>query len=250
MSAIVKVPFHGDELLAQQDERGVWVAVKRVCESIGLTEQGQMTKLKGKPWAVTTTIVATGSDGKNYDMMALHLDSLPMWLATIDAGRVAPAVRAKIERYQVECARVLRDHFFGKPDPTPPPPAPAEVPPWLAGLLGRVTALETRLLPAVNDALGGQIGSANAAHICLMLRTYASLMSPTRDRDTVASWRTTGEDELRGQLNFLRCRGAEWSRLPMGLYGRALMKLEEMLSRARKTNVARVTAAQLPLRSH
>lgn len=249
MSAIVKVPFHGDELLAQQDERGVWVVVKRVCESIGLTEQRQMEKLKGKPWATTTMMVVVAEDGKTREMMALHLDSLPMWLATIDAGRVAPAVRAKIERYQVECARVLRDHFFGKPE-SAPSPAPTEMPPWFAGLLDRVAALETRLLPAVNDALGGQIGSANAAHICLMLRTYAALMSPTRDRDTVASWRTTGEDELRSQLNWQRSRGAAWSRLPMNLYGRALAKLEEMLSRARKTNVARVTATQLPLRSH
>lgn len=243
MGAIVKVPFHGDELLAQQDERGVWVMVKRVCESIGLTEQRQMEKIKSKPWATTTMMVVVAEDGKNREMMALHLDSLPMWLATIDAGRVAPEVRAKIERYQVECARVLRDHFFGAP-PAPPPQEPS----WVRTLMDRVTALEARLsTPALPDALGGHIGPSNAAQICLMLRAYASLMSPTRD--DVRSWRTLGEDELRGQLSYLRGKGASWSRLPVSLYGRALGKLEEMLARARKANVARVTAAQLPLHS-
>ena len=106
--------FHGDALLVHQDERGVWVVLKRVCEALGLTEQRQMQKLQSKPWAVTTMMVATGPDGKNYEMLAVHLDTLPMWLATIDVNRVAEPVRAKLGRYQVECARVLRDHFFGR----------------------------------------------------------------------------------------------------------------------------------------
>lgn len=47
-------------------------------------------------------------------MFAIHLDSLPMWLATIEASRVAEHVRSKLITYQKECARVLRDHFFGR----------------------------------------------------------------------------------------------------------------------------------------
>lgn len=246
MGTIVKVPFHGDELLAQQDEAGVWVVFKRVCDALSLGYASQTQKVKDKPWATVTTIVTVAEDGKSRKMMALHLDSLPMWLATIDAGRVAPEVRAKIERYQVECARVLRDHFFGATTPTPPPSAPSEMPPWVKAIFDRVTALEARLLaPTSVDAMGGQIGQANAAHICQMLRTYAGLMGV--DKDDAASWRTRGEDELRSQLGFQRSKGAAWSRLPVSFYSRALMKLEEMLSRARKTNVARVELRQLPL---
>jgi antirepressor protein len=45
----------------------------------------------------------------------LHLDSMPMWLATVEPNRVAPDVRPKLVRYQNECAQVLHDHFFGRP---------------------------------------------------------------------------------------------------------------------------------------
>jgi hypothetical protein len=40
-------------------------------------------------------------------MMALHLDALPLWLATIDAARVAPAIRAKIERQRRQEIQLL-----------------------------------------------------------------------------------------------------------------------------------------------
>jgi hypothetical protein len=49
----------------------------------------------------------------------LHLDSFPMWLATIESSRVAEHVRPKLVKYQKECARVLRDHFFGTQVVTP-----------------------------------------------------------------------------------------------------------------------------------
>jgi hypothetical protein len=109
--ALVTVRFYEDDLVAGKDASGVWVPVKRVCEALGITEQRQSEKLKGKAWAVTTMRVATGPDGKSYEMLCIHVDSLPMWLATMDADRVAPAARAKLERYQIECARVLRNHF-------------------------------------------------------------------------------------------------------------------------------------------
>lgn len=245
MSAgLVKVDFHGDELLAHQDERGVWVVVKRVCESLGVTEQRQMEKLKTKPWAVTTMMVAPGPDGKAYEMMALHLDALPMWLATIDAGRVSPAVRAKIERYQVEAAKVLRDHFFGRPQPALAPQLPADPPPWAREILGRLTALEG----AASLDHDGQIGPERAACIRRQLIVFGQLMGHGESR-AAKSWRTMGDNELRDRLSHPRSKGRPWARLPVGKYGQALATLEEMLTRARKVEVAHLEAQQLPLKA-
>ena len=67
------------------------MVVKRVGEALGVTEQGQGVKLKGKPWATTTMIVAVAEDGKSRETFCLSLDSLPMWLATIEPARVKPA---------------------------------------------------------------------------------------------------------------------------------------------------------------
>ena len=37
----------------------------------------------------------------------IHIDCLPMWLATIDARKVKEAIREKLARYQKEAAKVL-----------------------------------------------------------------------------------------------------------------------------------------------
>lgn len=117
MSELVKVDFHGDLIEAVRDEEGVWAAIRRPCESLGLSTNGQIEKLKTKPWAVHKMILSTATDGVQYQMFALHLDSWPMWLATIDSNRAkktSPEKAAKLELYQKRCARVLRDHFFGQ----------------------------------------------------------------------------------------------------------------------------------------
>ncbi len=110
--SLVRIPFHGEELLAVQDEHGVWVVIKRVCESLGLQAHGQAEKLAEKAWAVTQMKCVTAPDGKNYEMLCIHLDCVPMWLATIEPSRVAEEVRPKLVVFQKECARVLRDYFF------------------------------------------------------------------------------------------------------------------------------------------
>lgn len=113
MSEIIEVPFYAESVQAVEDGEAVWVVVKRVSEALGIDHDSQRQKLASKPWAVTVLITATGPDGKNYESFCVALDSLPMWLATIDANRVKPEARFKLVAYQKECARVLRDHFFG-----------------------------------------------------------------------------------------------------------------------------------------
>lgn len=120
-SSIVEVPFRGDLVQAARSGDAVWVVVKRVCEALGIAEQRQASKLRGKPWATTTLMVAVAEDGKNREVFCIHLDSLPMWLATIELSRVRPEARDKLVGYQRECARVLRDHFFGLPADVAPP---------------------------------------------------------------------------------------------------------------------------------
>lgn len=126
MANLTTVPFHGGTIEATQDERGVWVSVRRVCESIDIAPAVQLRKLIGKPWATLTMMVTVAEDGKNRETQCIHVDSLPMWLATIDAARVSEAARPMLTAYQTEAARVLRDHFIGAPAPVQPtaPPAP------------------------------------------------------------------------------------------------------------------------------
>lgn len=118
-STLVPVPIitgTGDAVTVQaiESDGNVWVAAKRICETLGLAWQSQHAKLTDpdNAWAVITEIVTTAPDGKNYSMSMVSLDALPMWLATIKAGKVAPAARPALVAYQCEAARVLRDHFM------------------------------------------------------------------------------------------------------------------------------------------
>jgi len=114
---LVSIDFYGDTLVARRTGEGprdVEVSIRRVCENIGIAVQGQLERLKRAPWAVVTTSVMTGPDGKNYTTSMVALRSLPMWLANIDADRVAAHCREKLVRYQLEAADVLAAHFMPK----------------------------------------------------------------------------------------------------------------------------------------
>ncbi len=114
---VIHVPFHGDSLAALNDQGKVWVPVRSLTEALGLEFSAQFRRLKRQPWATVAMMAMVAGDGKNRSTICLDLDSLPMWLATIDVKRVAPAAREKLVVYQRECAKVLREHFFGGSQP-------------------------------------------------------------------------------------------------------------------------------------
>lgn len=90
---------------------GEYIAVKPLCEALGLDYSAQHAKLKNKSWAVMGLIPTTGSDGKTYKMSSLHKDSVPMWLANIDENRVKPEVKPTLIAYQKEVTQALSDYF-------------------------------------------------------------------------------------------------------------------------------------------
>ena len=113
MSKIVPFDFYGDalEVIPQGDK--LWVAVKPICQGIGIDNATQQEKLKSKTWATTGLIPTVAQDGKIREVFAIDLESLPMWLANIDEGRVKEEIRPKLIRYQVECKKTLAEKFLG-----------------------------------------------------------------------------------------------------------------------------------------
>lgn len=112
---LVQVPFHGETLEAVRDEAGdVWVSVRRVCENLGLAPNSQRQKLANKSWCRGTIIISRDARGSEQESYVIHIDTLPMWLATIEPSRVSPEIREKLIQYQKDAARVLADHFYGR----------------------------------------------------------------------------------------------------------------------------------------
>lgn len=87
-TAMTVVDFHGDALECATRDGQHYVALRPMCEALGLADNSQRVKLKGKAWATDMMIISTGADGKSYSMYCLSLDSVPMWLATIEPSKV------------------------------------------------------------------------------------------------------------------------------------------------------------------
>lgn len=152
-------PFHDTTLDVARDNGDLWVSIRRVCEGLAIAHQPQFAKLKGRPWARVTFIVTHDTSGRRQQAAMIHLDALPMWLATIEPSRVAEAARPRLELFQIECARVLRDHFFGKPKARELHPWEVELPkcPTQEQYAAKRDALAARAWAAMADA-------AQAAH--------------------------------------------------------------------------------------
>lgn len=119
VGAIVQVPFDGDFLEAARDGDKVLVSLRRGCENLGLNFSKQLQKLKSRPWACVSLWDTHDATGREQKMVMIDLDTVPMWLATIDPRRVKEEAREKLARYQNEAAKVLARHFL-KQEPEQP----------------------------------------------------------------------------------------------------------------------------------
>lgn len=157
---LIQVPFHGDVIEATQDEQGeVWVSLRRVCESLGLDPTGQVQRLKRQPWANTCMMHVLDSAGRNFEQTGIHLRSLPMWLATVEAKRVREEVRPKLILFQSELAEVVADYVLGTqtrrqlPAALDPAPitVPVQAPPALLAPMVQILERFDRLLERMEN---------------------------------------------------------------------------------------------------
>jgi hypothetical protein len=105
--------FHGDMLDVVPSDGQVHVAIRRVCEALGIAFEAQLRKLNDDP-AMGVIMMIIPTDGGTQQAACLDVRSLPLWLATIHPSKVKPDAREKLIRYKRECAEVLADHFLGK----------------------------------------------------------------------------------------------------------------------------------------
>lgn len=121
MTDLVRIAFHGDELLATEVDGQPHIVLRPAIEALGLDYKSQYDKLRSKSWAVMGMSPTTGADGKTYQMVTVTVRTLLMLLATIDENRVAVHVRPKLVAYQAEVADVIEAHFAGPPVPAQRP---------------------------------------------------------------------------------------------------------------------------------
>lgn len=89
------------------------VAVKPICEALGVSMQGQLERLKSDPVLSSTvkTSLTVGADQKEREMVTIPFKYVFGWLFRIDSRNVKEEARESVLRYQMECYDALYFHF-------------------------------------------------------------------------------------------------------------------------------------------
>ena len=84
-----------------------YAVVRRMCEALGIDHKNQREKLQSAPWACGVLITSRDVTGRDQELYCLHVRSVAMWLATIDANRVSESARPTLVQFQREAADAL-----------------------------------------------------------------------------------------------------------------------------------------------
>lgn len=113
MTELVRIPFHGDEILCVDDEGRPEVVLKPVIEGLGVDYWKQIEKLRRRSWAVTHLRQVQVSDqAQRREMLTCDVRTFLMLLATIDETRVGKDVAPKLIAYQAEVADAIEAYWI------------------------------------------------------------------------------------------------------------------------------------------
>lgn len=113
MNAIQTVNFHNQTLITLQKDGVAYVAMKPICENIGLDWKSQFARIKRDEVLNSTMVMITtvGNDGKNREMLCLPIHYLNGWLFGVDTNRVKAEIKDKLITYKKECYQALFDYW-------------------------------------------------------------------------------------------------------------------------------------------
>lgn len=111
---VESVQFYNSTVECIKEGDTLWVSVRRVCESLGIASNKQVEKLRNKSWSRDTLMVSPDPRGRNQEQFFVDLDTVPLWLATIDENRVHGNIRPLLVKYQRECKQFLANHFLAR----------------------------------------------------------------------------------------------------------------------------------------
>ncbi|MGP5325915.1 phage antirepressor N-terminal domain-containing protein [Vreelandella titanicae] len=139
----VSINFHGTSIPTFNVEGVIRVAMKPICDAIGLGWQSQWHRIKRHPVLSTCVVMMTTQlpgESQRRKLLTMPLNKLNGWLFGVDASRVKPEIREKLVDYQAECFDVLSDYWQKGQAVNPRTATPDE----RAGLRAAVTMLTTK----------------------------------------------------------------------------------------------------------
>lgn len=120
--------FFGDDILAllELEPNDQYAPIAALCETLGLNRRAEERRVRAHGVLATgTQMLTVETEHGEERALCLRVDLLPLWLAGIDAAKVAGAARPRLAALQRECASVLWQAFrpqgFGPEDEYIPP---------------------------------------------------------------------------------------------------------------------------------
>lgn len=126
---LIPVPIRGRTVYVGGDSVPL-VPLRPFCDHLGIDWGSQFTRVKNDPALAPTVVMITtvAEDGKQREMVALPLNALFLWLAKINAGKVAPARQDLLIAFQMEAGMVLFRAWLGWRQGAPAPLLKGEAP--------------------------------------------------------------------------------------------------------------------------
>jgi hypothetical protein len=195
---LVKFEFHGDMLDVVPTETRHCVVIRSITDALGLNYNAIQNRIRRTEWARKGSVMMTvPTAGGPQQAFCLDIRKVPMLLATIDASRVRPDIRAKVELYQEEAAEALADRFLGRR---------GETNERIRSLEGNVIELLRRVADQPNGLLG-----TNATDLRARMRVVAEVRKALGDPNATL---TAVDNETRMIVDYPRTRGQSWENCP------------------------------------
>ena len=108
------ISFNNQSLITVEQGGNHYIAMKPICENIGLAWESQLLRIKRDDVLNSTMIIMiiVAEDGKKREMICLPIEYLNGWLFGIDINRCKPEIRGTLIKYKKECYQALHDYWF------------------------------------------------------------------------------------------------------------------------------------------
>jgi len=112
MTKLHLIPFlNNTTLQSVEHKKQRWVALRPICEDLGIDIDSQRKKLKEQQRWTCGDITVRDSAGRKQSMTCLLVDHVAGWLFSINPSKVSETVRDKLMAYQDECNKALTEYW-------------------------------------------------------------------------------------------------------------------------------------------
>ncbi|KGQ55339.1 Phage anti-repressor protein [Gallibacterium anatis] len=106
------IQFYNRTLTTFEQNNVYYVAMKPICENIGLAWNAQLLRIKrDEVLSQGMIVMITPTNGGEQEMVCLPIQYLNGWLFGIDVKRVKPEIRETLITYKRECYQALFDYW-------------------------------------------------------------------------------------------------------------------------------------------